>query len=346
MTTVSKFLARGNNNLDAIRILCAIMVILFSLQKRGTSRYYNSVIPIHLFGAVAVKVFFFISGMLVCTSLIRSQSPLSFIIGRSFRISPAFIATVCICALLIGPIMTNLSLSQYFSDKIVLAYIYKNILMDIQYFLPGVFTDSIFKPAINGSLWTIPYEIGAYIALLSFFSITGMKNKNITNIMCIAIISSPLLSNGNDFITQTSNKDIYFLAPCFCLGVLYAVNSKETKINHWVPMCFFALFYIILNKDLSQLFFYFSVCSLFAFIASTESIKKLKIKNDISYGIYLCGFVVQQIVYSVKPDLNIYANISISIFITIIIATISFIMIERPAMDLSVSIRKRLINNK
>lgn len=350
MITVSQFLKRDNNNLDFIRIICAIMVIYghaFFLANKGPHRdIFTQMFSFTYAGAIAVKVFFFISGMLVTTSLLRTRSASAFLTARALRIFPAFIVTVCLSALLIGPALTNISLSDYFSNSMVLSYIFKNIVMDINYFLPGVFTNSIYKPVINGSLWTIPYEIASYITLLAFFVITGMRNKTFTNVACLIIIASPVLSNGNDFITQVSNKDVYLLGPCFCFGILYAINSDNIKINISTPLSFFALFYITPNEKLSQLFFYFSICSLFVFIASIHVIRKIKIKNDISYGVYLWGFVTQQIVYKLHPDLNIYLNIIVSISISCTIAMISFIYFERPAINLSQSLRKQILLNE
>lgn len=349
MTTVSMFLKKENNNLDFIRITCAFMVIYghaFFLADKGSHKdIFTQLFPFTYAGAIAVKVFFFISGMLVTTSLIKTRSPSIFLTSRFLRIFPAFIVTVSICALIIGPLFTNLSVSEYFSSNSVPSYIYKNIIMDIQYFLPGVFIDSAYKPAINGSLWTIPYEVASYISLLSIFIITGMNNKLLINTICIIIISSPLLSDGVDFITQTSNKDIYFLAPCFYLGVMYAVNSEDIKVNISIPLSFFAIFSIVPNVKLSQLFFYFGVCSMFVFIASTNLIRKIKIKNDISYGVYLWGFVVQQIVYIQLPSLNLYSNILTSSLLTYLIATISYTYIEKPSMNVSYSIRKSFAVN-
>lgn len=350
MITVSNFLKKDNNNLDLLRIICAMLVIYghsFTLADRGGAKdLISHFFPFSSSGSVAVKVFFFISGMLVTASLLKSHSALQFVISRSLRILPAYIFVVLSSAIIIGPIFTDLPILEYFKQTQVCNYIIKNLGMDIQYFLPGVFSSSIYKPVINGSLWTIPFEISSYICLLAIFMITKLKNKTITNLACIIIISSSIIPGWQSFFTGSNINTIYHLPSCFALGVLYATNQESIYVSKEIPIGLFLLYFMMPNKQLSEMMFYFSICTLSIYLVSGRRIISMKLKKDISYGIYLWGFVVQQIIYSVKPDLNIYVNISISIFITVTIATISFILIERPAMELSVSIRKRLINNK
>lgn len=344
MITVSNFLKKDNNNLDLLRIICAMLVIYghsFTLAERGGAKdLVSHLFPFSSSGSVAVKVFFFISGMLVTASLLKSQSALQFVISRSLRILPAYIFVVLSSAIIIGPLFTNLPVLEYFKQNQVSNYIIKNIGMDIQYFLPGVFSSSIYKPVINGSLWTIPFEISSYICLLALFMITKLKNKATTNLVCLIIISSAILPGWQSFFTGSDINTIYHLPACFALGVLYATNQETIYVSKEIPIGFFLLYFVIPNKPLSEMMFYFGVCTLSIYLASVRQIISMKLKKDISYGVYLWGFVVQQVVYNIAPKINIYTNIVLSILITCFIALISFVFIERPAINFSRSLRK------
>lgn len=65
------------------------------------------------------------------------------------------------------------------------------------------------------------------------------------------------------------------------------------------------------------------------YFSSTPLFLSLKVKNDISYGIYLWGFPVQQIVASAIGNYSIIYNQVASIFISIIAGTLSWILIEK-----------------
>ncbi|EMX7263371.1 acyltransferase, partial [Escherichia coli] len=90
MKTVSDVLSRDNNNLDLIRIVAAVMVIyghsFFLANNHGARELITQFFPFTYSGSIAVKIFFFISGLLVTTSLIRTQSVPKFVISRFFRI--------------------------------------------------------------------------------------------------------------------------------------------------------------------------------------------------------------------------------------------------------------------
>lgn len=174
--SIEQFIKRDNNNLDLIRVLCAYFVIYahaFVLSPSDGSNdilYKLTSLGYVSFGGVAVKTFFLISGLLVTNSLLSNGNIAKYISSRFFRVYPAFFVTVLISTLLIGPFMSNLSLSDYLSSREVWGYITKTLKFDVQYNLPGVFESNNLR-AVNGSLWTIPMEVKAYFYLLLILSL-------------------------------------------------------------------------------------------------------------------------------------------------------------------------------
>ena len=63
-----------------------------------------------------LPMFFALSGFLVASSLERSSSIPKFLWMRATRIYPALTAEVILSAFIIGPIITTLPLTQYFTD--------------------------------------------------------------------------------------------------------------------------------------------------------------------------------------------------------------------------------------
>jgi peptidoglycan/LPS O-acetylase OafA/YrhL len=71
------------------------------------------------------------------------------------------------------------------------------------------------------------------------------------------------------------------------------------------------------------------VFSLILNLSATDFVKRLKIKHDISYGIYLWGFLVQQIVQHFITDQTVYLKMFISAVIAVGLAFISWFVIEK-----------------
>ncbi|HHQ6623811.1 TPA: acyltransferase family protein [Serratia fonticola] len=339
--TASQIISRDGNNLDLIRLLASISVIIyhsFALNPQwGLVDPIKSTFGYVTTGGLAVKVFFFISGILVTNSLITRNSVFHFVVSRTFRILPGLFFVVFLSSFLIGPIFSTLSLREYLFSSEVYSYFINNILLDTKYFLPGVFEAN--KYGVNGSLWTIRYEIIAYIILLAFFLVGTNKKRLISSLTCIVIIIEPVTPFKGFLFATSDNNAIYLLAPCFALGSLVAINKDYYKSTMFVPMVLFAIQFLFSDEVIKASLMCFSMCLLSLHIASLNLAKKIKIHNDISYGVYLWGFPVQQIL-SQYFDFVFIVNVILSIATAMIIAFISWQFIEKPAIELG----KRITN--
>ncbi|MEB3752734.1 acyltransferase [Acinetobacter sp. MD2(2019)] len=226
---LSKALKRENNNLDIFRLFAALSVIFghaYALSPMdGAVDPIGRLLGYTYSGDLAVKSFFFLSGLVVTNSLLVRRNIINFCIARFFRIWPAFTFVILMSSLIVGPILTNLKVSEYFSNIGVYSYIYKNIFMNISYGLPGLFSENPYKNAVNGSLWTIPYEIGAYLFLIVLY-LFGIfqRNKVVPTIIAILIILDPLFNNRLVF-TFLVDDSYRFLAPSFAFGALLALHK-------------------------------------------------------------------------------------------------------------------------
>jgi len=158
-----------SNNFNLIRFISALLVLYshhFILTNTHTNAEPFSNVGMTL-GSIAVDIFFITSGLLITASYYSRASLLSFAHARVLRIYPALIVCVLFCILIVGTAYTTLSLSEYFSDPKTFKFLKRNSLLlnDITYALPGVFSENHVKNAINGSLWTLPYEVKMYAIL-------------------------------------------------------------------------------------------------------------------------------------------------------------------------------------
>ncbi len=124
----------------------------------------EATLPFSLGIALAVFTFFAISGFFISAKLFdRRKSLVDFAAARVLRVYPGLLATLLITALIIGPMFTTMPLDSYFAERDTPLYVVRNLTLKwLQYDLPGVFRDNPDPAVLNGSLWSLFYEISCY----------------------------------------------------------------------------------------------------------------------------------------------------------------------------------------
>ena len=119
------------NNLNAIRLIAAFLVLF------GHSFVFLG-LPEPLFlswdhlGPLAVYIFFTISGYLITESWDRDPHLGRFFARRALRIFPGLAICIVLSAFILGPMLTTLSLNEYFKSTITWNYLY-NIALSINH---------------------------------------------------------------------------------------------------------------------------------------------------------------------------------------------------------------------
>jgi len=194
-----------------------------------------------------VPMFFALSGFLVAGSSARLSAK-NFVLNRAARIVPALAVDIFFAALLIGPLVTTLPLSAYFSNETFHSYFF-NILGWMQYSLPGVFENNP-SPEVNGALWTVPFEISCYVILTGLMISGAIKRPRIVPLLTFAVLicgiplrgmASHLVSDHASFIDRLVMDLFLFrgslLWPSFLIGVVlyqlryYVPFSKTAAIG-------------------------------------------------------------------------------------------------------------------
>jgi peptidoglycan/LPS O-acetylase OafA/YrhL len=125
---LSHILRKENNNLDIFRIIAAAMVIYGHayalLPKDGSMDLIGKTLGFDYSGSLAVKIFFFLSGLVVTNSLMQHQNIKQFLISRFFRIWPAFIVVLAAMAFFVRPIISKNNSQEYFFNTQVYSYFF------------------------------------------------------------------------------------------------------------------------------------------------------------------------------------------------------------------------------
>lgn len=326
MPTLNNLLKRENNNFDLIRLLAALAVIFshsFRLFKANSFNDPSRYTPFNEdAGALAVYVFFFLSGILITNSIIRSESKLSFITMRIARIYPALIICVFF-TVIIGSLLTTYSASHYFTNRLTWAYFFHNttLLYQVRYYLPGVFENNHYPNVVNGSLWTLPLEITCYIFTFFIGSAILSKNNILKFLFIIISIAGVYYLRDNLF-----NKQVLF----FAIGSVCCLFGKSIPVD-WRIGIFILILFFAFNTHFPYLLYICLIYNLLV-LAGFNWIRKIKLPGDFSYGIYIYSFFIQQILALYFPALNPYHGMLLTLPLVLILAGLSWFIIELPAL--------------
>jgi peptidoglycan/LPS O-acetylase OafA/YrhL len=340
------------NNFTLLRLLAALGVLyghsyVLSLGvKGGEDPISNFLISFwgESLGAVAVDLFFVTSGFLVTASYIQRQSLIAFIEARVLRIYPGLIVAVLFCVFVVGAVATNESLINYLSSPSVWSYLKHNITLvnGIQFDLPSVFVSNPYPVSVNGSLWTLPVEVWMYfwIAVLGSLSLLkGEKAFNAIFIICCLLYAQSL--NNNFYIAgNPRNAQLTLL---FFSGAFFYVNRSKIPLGIFGLITLCIAVYLTTGYQFSA--FIKAVCFayLVLLISLHPSVRLPSIDRwgDISYGLYIYAFPVQQTIAYLIPQLRPINMFLISTIITIIFAMLSWRFIEKPALQMKGKIQFR-----
>ena len=172
-----------DNHFNAIRLAAAVAVLFAHCYPlalgAGQLDPLSRALGVSL-GGLAVDVFFLTSGFLITHSLLaRGLLPRrqlrNFVVARALRILPA-LAVMNALTVLLGLGLSTLAWRLYLNHPGTWAFWWDNTLLLGQpnYALPGVFTRNPYPVAVNGSLWSIPYEIQCYGLLALAWALAGM----------------------------------------------------------------------------------------------------------------------------------------------------------------------------
>lgn len=157
-----------DNNLTPVRLIAAFTV----LYTHASIAFCDDNLDIlgRCLGVnmskIAVDAFFFISGLLICRSVTRSQDMAIFIQSRILRVYPALIVCVFATVITFGAALSTLSLPDYITSCETWLFVASNctLVFGVSYQLPGISLSHI-----NGSLWTLPWELLMYACIASLY---------------------------------------------------------------------------------------------------------------------------------------------------------------------------------
>ncbi|MDW5523697.1 acyltransferase [Carnobacterium maltaromaticum] len=329
---VSEGLLTRKNNFDIIRFLASLMVVWFHSYPLtlgitgGTDQLAFLTGGQVTFGGLAVMIFFIISGFLITMSYDRSNDLTKFTKARILRIFPGVIFVVLLSTFVLGPLVTNIELKEYLTNFQTYKYLLAMSLYKMQYALPGVFETNVYPIAVNGSLWTLWYELVCY-AVVAFLGVTKILKRQVSVLLfIIALICSFFNISGDNYI---------YLFLFFSAGMVFYFYKEHIQLSHLYAII--ALVFLILFTKIgffnegfaifgTYLLLYLSLGPVFKFSNFSKY-------GDLSYGIYIFSFPIQQCVtLYFQNQLSPFKNFLVSLPFILFFSFISWHVVESKFM--------------
>ncbi|MEO0400574.1 MAG: acyltransferase [Pseudomonadota bacterium] len=338
--------AREQNNFNIIRHIAALAVLVahsWALAFEGgrtdpISAFLTELLnkPTVISG-LAVKTFFIVSGYLVTRSMLEGANLKYYAASRALRIYPALLVNVTLVTFLMGPLVTNLDLVSYLVHEDTWDYFLNNLPMwNASYYLPGVFTDNPAGAGVNGSLWTLPAEIRCYLAVGVLFAVGFFRSRKVAVAGLILFMAADLYWPDAELLGGAATASVirYFL-----MGATFYLLKDLIPANGTYALALLMGALLLPASPLQELLLSFAGCWTVLWIGAILPpighgvLPSLLAKTDLSYGIYIYAFPIQQLLinsgYSGEPiKLTILAA-----SLTTICAYCSWRFVERPALN-------------
>ena len=359
--TFQDFLDSRSPGFDLVRLVLAFLVLVsHTWPLGGFGREPSSPLTpdVLTLGGFAVAGFFAMSGMLVGRSAL-SRSPSAYVRARLVRIVPAYWTALVFSAFVVawigwtherGTVRGFLT----FDATGPFGYVVRAALFPTEFF-HGVydvfltstpFGRSAGSSFVNGSLWTLPYELRCYlvVGLLAIAAKRFGSRRTITTAWVLVGLFAIVRERRAGFVDATMgayvDRLLVMLVFVFLTGAVVAVWADRIRLFGFVPIIAVVVGVaapllpsggtsIFLAEHVSSATLAFFLPPIAAVVGPLGTWLR---GIDLSYGTYLFAWPVQQLVAMWDWASGPWSFIAISGTITLALAAGSWFLVEAPTM--------------
>ena len=350
-----------SNALNAWRLILAAGVILWHSWPL-TGRHVSFAPVQQLLANGWVDGFFAISGFLITWSWFRHGRTRDYFLARGLRILPGLWACLFVTAFVIAPIALAIqggSAAKLLVSPAPFTYVLGNSAVQVlQHDIEGTPSGIPWNGEWNGSLWTLFWEALCYIAIAGL-GMVGLLRRRwlIPLLLALALYWSATLRSPEALIDAPPGAHAHIdaatqqlvisgmaarFAVMFLAGALF-YQFRNAIPAHWSLVAL--SFGIVLGSSFLPNYRVVAAIPLaYAIIVSGALIhnKRLALRTDLSYGVYIYAFPVQQLlVICGLAFLDPLVFALIAAVATLPLAALSWFLVEKPAISLRSHLKPR-----
>ncbi|MEO8262059.1 MAG: acyltransferase [Pseudolysinimonas sp.] len=335
-TLTQRFRPR-ENSLNALRLALATLVIvshawpLTGLEPEPAFGGAN-------LGSWAVFGFFAISGFLITRSRLRARRARDYYRARALRILPAFVVALIVVAFVFAPLSLLVDPGSSWNPLSSVTYVLRNLpLYAPIVWQPGIehtLVNAVYPTDWDGPLWTLFWEGLCYLAIGILVSVLPRKALPavLIGLFAALTVASTAIALGvvhpNELIGRAIPMILAFIG-----GALLLLFGDRVRLSPvWVIVAA-VLLAITIVLNLGPSLGTLPLAFLLIWLGVVLPLQRVGSKYDISYGLYIYAWPVQQFVTLVAgPLLPIPLDLLIVLAFTVPLAFLSCVLIERPAL--------------
>jgi peptidoglycan/LPS O-acetylase OafA/YrhL len=335
---VNANLAAKANNFNLLRLVLASTVILahsFPLVDGDNHRelairlWHGS----QTFGGLAVYGFFIISGYLIAQSWSREPRLWPYLVKRIRRIYPGFLVASLVSCIVVASLGTN---PDYWREFRILPFLAGMFTLQ----LPAVPDPFLGLPHedVNGSMWTISYEMTCYLAVAALGLTSLLKRRYVVLGLALgAVALNVVQARGFEFPHSIFDSWLshMMLAAHFFAGTTFYLFRDRIRFTRWGMIVAAVVLFVAMFRYASSMVLlpwlggYLILGLGFApALPGTEPIRRV----DISYGTYLYGWPIQQLIVMHWRNIDPWLLFAIALPLALLAGRLSWELIEGPAM--------------
>lgn len=300
------------------------------------------------FGTLTVAAFMVMSGFFVMKTWERDPHLVRFWVRRALRIMPGLVVVLCLSALVLGPLLTNLPPAAYFTHPDTWTYVLRNtLLFPQQYALPGVFVDNPYPNAVNGSLWCLPIEVLGY-AMVTLVGLLGIARRRILIIGIAVPFGALLVLNVNDVIQLPQTMLLLLTNPLLQYLAIYAMGIAAWLYRDRIPLSWWGVLACVVIEIVSYqtavgditraLTVPYAVLTI-----GTKLPSRLCLPQSLtvaSFGVFIYGFPVEQTLVHLGAE-RPWQIITLGVPISIVLGLLSWHLVEKHGLRLRTALTGR-----
>lgn len=333
-------LSHRNNNLSAVRILLAVLVIISHApeiidgdrSRELLTRAFGTL----SFGELAVDGFFLVSGYLIAHSARTTPTYTSYLTKRILRIYPGFVVAFLVCLVVVAPLAGGALGSIAAADTLA------RILFLASPIVPGSFAELPYT-YLDHAMWTISYEFRCYLLMVLLGTAGALRFRSAYLFVLAGLLVLYALRWQFPVLTPLGRlvgvvPDMIRLGFLFMVGGAFYIFADRIRYTNFGAALSAALLLPLMCSSLlaepafaalgGYLIFWF------AFAVPQTALSRMTERTDISYGLYLYAWPVQSLLVLYVPGISPWSMAMLATIGAGWLGLLSWRLIERPALRL------------
>lgn len=286
-------------------------------------------------GDVSVDAFFALSGFLICRSWQRDPHLLRYVSARARRLLPGLWACLALTAFVIAPVTSWLAGQRIPDVASRWDYVVGNALTHVHQWDIGGGPSGIAHPGVwNGSLWSLGHESTCYLAVAAL-GVAGLVRRRVATSLALALWAAAALVQVLDVAAPASTGSLVLRTSLmFACGAATWLHADRIPVTRTLEAGSVAL--VVAGVLLVPADYRLLAAPAVAYLCLCCALRlgrwpRLVLRQDLSYGVYVYGFPVQQALLVLGLGGLGWVGFSlVSATVVLPVAALSWVLVERP----------------